>query len=124
EAEDAPEVLPRLGDLDLDDDEIERLLGELDAALVIDRQSVWQLAGRTMPSSGADDNEALRLDYAEVDYDLLRRHPRIQQYFRQHNISAGGYTRTRLQIILHTITDHFRGLLEPAAVGQVFTGLD
>src|SRR5690606_14917211 len=34
------------------------------------------------------------------------------------------YTRTRLQIILHTITDHFRGLLEPAAVGQVFTGLD
>jgi hypothetical protein len=42
------EILGNIGDLDLGDKEIEELLGELNDALVIDRRSVWQLAGRTI----------------------------------------------------------------------------
>ncbi|KKK59254.1 hypothetical protein LCGC14_3036230, partial [marine sediment metagenome] len=121
-SEDAPEVLSGIGDLDLDDDELERLLGELDASLMIDRQSVWQLAGRPLPSVDAEDDEALRIDYADVDYELLRRHPKIQQYLRRHGVSES-YARTRLQIILNAITDHFRGLLDVSAVDQIAKGI-
>lgn len=104
-------TLDRIGDLDLDDEEFERLLGELEAALVIDRQSVWQLVGRSLPSDADEEDETLRLDYADVDYDMLRRHPKLQQYT---GIGSGGrgYDRTRLQIILSAITDHFRDLTD------------
>jgi hypothetical protein len=108
---DEGETLGRVGDLDLDDEEFERLLGELDAALMIDRRSVWQLARRTPPKTTDEDDEALRLDYADVDYEMLRQHPKLRQYVSR---GAGGqrYARSRLQIILNAITDHFRGLLD------------
>jgi hypothetical protein len=104
-------TLDRIGDLDLDNEEFERLLGELEAALVIDRQSVWQIAGRSLPSDADADaeNEALLLDYADVDYDTLRQHPKLQQYMSRGS-GGGGYARTRLQIILSAITDHFKDL--------------
>ena len=108
-------TLDRVGGLDLDDDEFEQLLGELDSALMIDRRSVWQLAGKTPPSSVDEDDEALRLEYIDVDYELLRRHPKIQQYLHRGNGDAQ-YARSRLQIILNAITDHFQGLMEPAPV--------
>jgi hypothetical protein len=111
EEADSRRTLDRLGDLDLDDEEFERLLGELEAALVIDRQSIWQLAGRSLPSDAADDDEALRLDYSDVDYEMLRRHPRIQQYTTK-GAGRQQYARTRLQIILSAITGHFRGLTD------------
>lgn len=105
------ETLDRIGNLDLDDEEFERLLGELNAALMIDRRSVWQLAGRALPSGDDDNDEALRLDYADVDYEMLRQHPKIQQYMHR-GTSGTGYARTRLQIILSAITDHFRDVLD------------
>ena len=116
-------VLPRVGDLNLDDEEFERLLGELDAALMIDRRSVWQLAGRALPPTVSDDDEALRLDYADVDYEMLRRHPKIQQYV---GIRPDGraYARSRLQIILNAITDHFRGLLNVSPGVQPTAAID
>ena len=40
------ERLSRIGHLDLDDDELELLLQELEATMVLDRRSLWQLAGR------------------------------------------------------------------------------
>lgn len=125
--EDEEQTLNRVGDLDLDDEEFERLLGELDAALMIDRRSVWQLAGRTPPSTTDEDDETLRLDYADVDYEMLRQHPKIQQYLRK---GTGGriYARSRLQIILNAITDHFRGLLDVSTgtqlVGKVIAELE
>jgi hypothetical protein len=101
----------KTGGLDLDDEEMEGLLGELDAALTLDRRSVWQLAGRALPTSSDDEDgdHSLRLDYADIDYEMLRQHPKIQQYRRR--AIGTRYDRTRLQIILSAITDHFRGLL-------------
>jgi hypothetical protein len=109
------EKIGRVGDLDLDDEELEQLVGELEAHLVIDRCSVWQVAGRRSPTGNSyDDDEALRLDYADVDYEMLRRHPRLQQYTA---IGRPGSSpvRTRLQLILRSITDHFQGLVDVAS---------
>lgn len=117
EVGDAPELLDSFGELDLDDHELERLLVELDAALVIDRHSIWHLAGRSIPSVDAADDESVRIHYADISYEMLRQHPRIQQYFQRHG-GAGVYARTRLQIILNAITGHFRGLLNVSAVEQ------
>lgn len=108
-------ILERVGDLDLVDEELEQLLADLDAALVIDRCSVWQLAGRqvTVPDD-ADADEALRLRYEDIDYEQLRQYPKIQRYFQSYQ-SGERYTRSRLQIILSSITGHFRGLLNGTA---------
>lgn len=101
-----------IGGLELEDEEFEELLVTLEASLLIDRRSVWQLAGRPLPATPNEDNdEALRLEYAKVDYELLRKHPRIQQYLRK-GMAGQASTRTRLQIILNAITDHFQGLLD------------
>jgi len=81
--------------------------------LLIDRRSVWRLAGREVSSDTADtDDEAYRLDYAAIDYEKLRQHPKLQQYLHP---AAGhqGYGRSRLQQILAAITDHFQDLLAP-----------
>lgn len=110
---DDDEVLEKFGDLDLDDDEFERLLGELDSALMIDRRSVWQLAGRDISSQDDKDDDALRLKYIDVDYPMLRQHPKMQQYIKKRD-GGSGYGRSRLQIILSAITAHFSGLLEKA----------
>lgn len=119
ELTDTQDTIPRIGDLDLDDEEFERLLGELDAALLIDRRSVWQLAGKRLPPAPEDgDDEALRIRYDEIDYAALRQHPKIQQYLKA-GVGGVGYARTRLQIILSAITDHFRGLMDTAAVAHI-----
>lgn len=121
EVDDAGQTLDRFGGLELEDEEFERLLGELDAALMIDRRSVWQLAGKSIPQKQSDsDDEALHLAYSDIDYDLLRNHPRIAQYM----LGRGGgqaYARSRLQVILSSITNHFRGLL---AVTETVTMLE
>lgn len=104
------EILDRTGDLDLGDKEIEELLGELNDTLLIDRRSVWQLARRTIPPHPQDDETALHLDYADIDYDRLRQHPKVQQYL--HGATSGqAYIRSRLQIILSAITAHFQKIV-------------
>ncbi len=116
--EDGSGTLARIGNLDLEDEEIEALLDELQQVLVIDRQSVWQMAGRALPSSSGNDDEALHLRYADINYDLLRQHPKIIQYQRKGSGSSQ-YVQSRLQIILNAITDHFQGLLDVSEQAKV-----
>ena len=103
------EVLDRTGDLDLDDKEIEELLGELNETLVIDQRSVWQLAGRTLPALTPNEEAGEHISYNDIDYDRLRQHPKILQYLHSATGSQG-YTRSRLQIILNAITASFQKL--------------
>jgi hypothetical protein len=109
------ELLNHVGYLDLDDKEFEELLGELNETLIIDQQSVWQLAGRALPASTPDEEAGEHILYADINYDLLRQHPKIQQYMHS-STGSQGYTRSRLQIILNAITDHFHALGEGAAI--------
>jgi hypothetical protein len=101
---DPGEKLARIGDLGLADDELEQLLQELEGTLVIDRRSLWQLSGR--PTQPADDGaEEPHIGYADIDYEMLRSHPRMQQYLR--GIGSHGGPQSRLQIVLHAITSAF-----------------
>jgi hypothetical protein len=109
------ERLSQIGDLDLDDDELELLLQELEATMVLDRRSLWQLAGRTSGAGPEPDDDELRLDYSDVDYEMLRGHPKLRQYLRFGGSGSSG--RSRLQIILNAITNSFTDLLEPAQAG-------
>lgn len=111
------ESLDRFGDLDLDDAEFQQLLAELEAALVIDRRSVWSMAGRKVHATADDDEEGIRLNYLDIDYDMLRQHPKLRQYAVE-TAGGQGYVRSRLQIILSSITDHFRGLLDASTAAK------
>ncbi len=111
EVNDDTGALEGMGNLDLDLKDLERLFGDLlDSVLVLDERSVWH-ALRTQPALSDDkSNEGASLSYEQVDYDLLRSHPKMQQYRR----SGGypGYAPTRLQTILSAITEHIRGVAE------------
>lgn len=106
------ERLSRIGHLDLDDDELELLLQELEATMVIDRRSLWQLAGKRGSVDEPPDGDELHLDYDDVDYELLRGHPKLRQYLFASG-GAGTHGRSRLQIVLNAITGSFTELLEP-----------
>ncbi|HET8587686.1 MAG TPA: hypothetical protein VFM74_07415 [Candidatus Limnocylindria bacterium] len=115
------ETLAHAGTLDIEDaDEIERFFAEMTEGLVLDDGSIWRLAGRpeATPSTGDMDNDAgPRLAYEDVDYEALRRHPKIQQYL-QGLSGHGGQRRTRLQQILGAITDHFQSLVDAPAQAE------
>ena len=110
------ERLSRIGQLDLDDDELELLLQELEATMVLDRHSLWQLAGKETAAGEAADGDELHLDYSDVDYEMLRGHPKLRQYLLRSG-GAGLHGRSRLQIVLNAITSSFADLLEPAHAG-------
>jgi hypothetical protein len=74
------ERLSRVGHLDLDDEELELLLQELESTMVLDKRSLWQLAGSRGTPDDSGEGEELGLDYSEVDYEMLRGHPKQRQY--------------------------------------------
>lgn len=107
-------TLNRIGGLDLDDHELESLLSLLDNTLVYDQRSIWHAAGKPAPPSTTPDGEDIHLSYADIDYAMLRHHPRIQQYLRGIRGGGGRAGRTRLQVILSAIASHFLDLLDRA----------
>jgi hypothetical protein len=102
-----PEILRRTADLDLHDDEIEQLLEELNQVLLVNVESVWRVAGKepsVTDSAGGGDAPSLRWD--ELDWENLRRHPRLAQYSAARS-TAQSLEPTDLQVILTSITEHF-----------------
>ena len=59
-------------------------------------------------------DDELRLDYADVDYDLLRAHPKLRQYLYGQSGATGA--RSRLQIILNAITSAFSEKARPLSM--------
>lgn len=105
-----PEMLRKAASLDMaNDDDLTSLLDELDAALVIDRTSLWRLARRSPPPDlvGAD-SDGPRRAWQDLDFDALRRHPKLAQY-EGASRRADPLEATDLQIVLSAITEHFRG---------------
>jgi len=104
-----PDLLRKTGSLDLEvhDEELTALLDELDAALVIDRQSLWRLAGRSVP---AETSNGPRLRWEELDFDVLRRHPKLAQYQSVMGRRTDRAETTDLQVVLTAITEHFHGI--------------
>ena len=114
-----PADVDRVGDLDLDDEELEELLRQLNSLLMIDDQSIWQAAGRTTQIAPSDDADAVSISYEDIDYELLRQHPK----FRQYTGHAHGEALAPLpvQAILRSITAHFEQFLglEPHIVKPI-----
>jgi hypothetical protein len=107
---------PGIGQLYLDDDEVELLLQELEATTVLDRRSLWQLAGVGTAAGESGAGDELQLDYSEVDYEMLGGHPKLRQYLLRSG-GAGMHGRSRLQIVLNAITTSFADLLEELPTG-------
>ncbi|PDW05101.1 hypothetical protein [Candidatus Viridilinea mediisalina] len=114
-AEDAS--LSQVGGLDLDDHEIETLFGLIDSTLLIDRRSLWQVAGKQASVADMEAGDAQHLSYDDIDYALLRQHPRVQQYLRGFGVARAG--RTRLQVILSSISGHLLEILDRTSQGPI-----
>ena len=100
----AGSLLDRAGSLTVDDDDVLALLQELQNALPIDAVSIWRIAKRRDPAPVVDD-DAPRVRWEELDWEQIRRHPRIAQY----GMYGSSYPEpTELQLILDSITNHFR----------------
>jgi hypothetical protein len=97
-----------------EDPEFENLLRELEASFPIDRKSIWQLAGKSASSRADDSEDDVYLDYDKIDYDLIRQHPKIQQYLHARGQGASGQGLTRLQQLMSAITAHFSELADVA----------
>lgn len=108
------DLLKRAGDLDLGDAELEELLAQLDAALVVDRGSIWRILKRKAPEA-SDDGTATSIAYDELDWDAIQSHPKLAQYRNWDQSSASDPT--ELGILLTSIVERFE-----ADVRQIRTG--
>ena len=117
---DHAEDLKHLADLELEDEELAGLLAALEGTLVLDDRSIWQVAGKEPAAAGGAEDADEVISYDEIDYELIQRHPKIQQYR-----SRGGelYGKSRLQLILKAITDHFHVVLGESDLRLVTTGI-
>ena len=113
-----PDLLSKAGDLDFDvgDEDLAALVDELDAALVIDPQAVWRLAGRAAPADSADDGPHLR--WEDLDFEKLRRHPKLAQYQSSLGQGADRPAATDLQVILTAIAERFHSVRQGGRQGD------
>jgi hypothetical protein len=102
-----------VGDLNLDDIELEELLRELENQMVIDDRSFWQIAGKKDQPQNSVDESSQVIGYDDINFDALRLHPKLKQY--RQDSGSGTRTvsdRTPLQIMLNSIVAHFDKLVD------------
>ena len=99
------DLLKQAGDFDLDDEELEKLLVQLDEVLIVDGRSLWRMLKRKVPEP-ADDEESVSLLYDDLDWDAIRSHPKLAQYRAWDQ--RGHADPTGLGILLGSIADRFR----------------
>lgn len=117
---DHSEDLQRLADLELEDEELAGLLAALEGTLVLDDRSIWQVAGKEPTSADTGGGAEDTISYEDIDYERIQRHPKIQQYKAR---SGDVYGKSRLQLILKAITDHFHVVLGESELRVVTTGI-
>ncbi|MXW60324.1 MAG: hypothetical protein F4Z58_07095 [Acidimicrobiaceae bacterium] len=110
------DLLKQAGDFDLDDEEIERLLVQLDEVLIVDGRSLWRMLKRDVPES-ASDEESVELRYEDLDWDAIRSHPKLAQYRTWDQ--RGHADPTGLEILLGSIADRFRSEARQRRCGGV-----
>ncbi len=98
-----------VGGLQLEDEDLEALLIQLEAALVIDIHSIWKPTKRTYKTLRGDIlDEEQTIKYEDIDYGALEHQEKIQQYRRKRD--SRSYPLSRLQIILESIAGHLPSL--------------
>ena len=109
------DLLKRAGDFDLGDTELEELLAQLDAALVVDRWSIWRMLKRKVPESNYDDT-AMSIAYDELDWDAIQSHPKLAQYRNWDQRSSSDPT--DLGILLTSIAERFEADVRRGRTGD------
>ncbi len=73
------DLLQEVGDMNLEDREIEELIAELDRVLVIDNRSLWRL---TYPKDHEplSEDQTVVLNYSELDWGRIGELPQLRQY--------------------------------------------
>jgi hypothetical protein len=84
--------------------------------MLLDRRSIWQTLNRPVPASDVADEDGPRLSYEDIDFEALKQHPRMQQYTR--GLGRSRYGRSRLQLMLSSITGRFNGLIDMLLSGE------
>lgn len=108
------EVLRGAGSLPADEEDLLDLLEELQRSLVPDFETAWRLARRDPAPAGRDEDMGEPASLSDIDFELLRRHPRVAQYLSS-GPRRGGNEPTDLQVILSAIARHFAGTPDAAA---------
>jgi hypothetical protein len=109
------QVLRGAGSLPADEEDLLDLLEELQRSLVPDFETAWRLARRDPAPAGQDEETGEPASITEIDFELLRRHPRVAQYLRS-GPRRDGSEPTDLQVTLSAIASHFAGT--PGAAAQ------
>ena len=109
------DLLRQAGDFEVDDEELERLLAQLDEVLVVDGRSIWQMLKRKEP--GADDDEpSASIAYDELDWDAIQSHPKLAQYRNLDQRSSSDPT--PLGILLASIAKRFEAGAQGGRSGE------
>lgn len=108
------ELLQEVGNMNLEDREIEELLAELDRVLVIDQRSIWRLSNSEIELSD-DQDQVVSLNYSQLDWPRIGELPQLRQYG-----TAGQrllFGSSDLGLILHSLTNRMK--LESHEDGEI-----
>ena len=99
------ELLQEVGNMNLEDREIEELLAELDRVLVIDQRSIWRLSNSEIELSN-DIDQVVSLNYSQLDWSRIGELPQLRQYG-----TAGQrllFGSSDIGLILHSLTNRMK----------------
>lgn len=113
-----PDLLARIGGLELDDAELEELLEQLRETLIIDPARLpTAIKVDESEFDAADEESAPHLAWEDIDWSSVRRHPRYMQYR-----NAAANERSDLQIVLNAIGQQFQAALVLVAAPRAGSG--
>lgn len=123
EISDEIQVVGRLGGLEIDDSEIETLFQQLSESLVLDEDTILYLSRRshvdrvnsTDKGNSTDGEPGTILQYEQINFEEIRRHPRMQQYLVPRGGSTGFLrSGSTLQAILASMHKFYNRLRDRA----------
>lgn len=110
-----------VSDLELEDKELEELVGELSKTLLLvrdDLRATWRHRGATLRTNvdvddGAESSSS-RMAYEDVNFEAMRSHPRVRQYLYREG-SSGGES-SAIEVLMSMVLGHVRSLVGAVAV--------
>lgn len=104
--------------MELDDPELARMLAELEQLLVVDGRSAWRMARADAPPDG--DGEGEHFPWQDIDWALVRRHPRYQGYASLRGLIDAN--ESDLAVYLAALSATLRDLMTPDTHGSEVPG--
>lgn len=97
--------------MELDDPELAQMLAELEQLLVVDGRSAWRMARADAPPDAHSERD--HFPWQDIDWALVRRHPRYQDYATLRSLIDGNMS--DLAVYLAALSATLRDLMTPGA---------